>query len=136
MPRIRSQTPPTVSAKAASVVPGKIDIAAVQLASRSQFDRLITAGVKIYEYPQMTHAKVAVRDGEWATVGSANLDSISMNHDYEFNFQSKSAPLVKNITDMILKDAEGSHQVKLGETKGVKKLLGKALSTPLAGYFL
>lgn len=48
-------------------------------ASRPVFGALLRAGVEIVEYePSFLHAKVAVVDGHWATVGSSNLDPLSL----------------------------------------------------------
>jgi cardiolipin synthase len=48
-------------------------------AARPIYGTLLTAGVEIYEYePSFLHAKVAVIDGEWSTVGSSNLDPLSL----------------------------------------------------------
>lgn len=48
-------------------------------ASRPVFGALLRAGVEIHEYaPSFLHAKVAVVDGHWATVGSSNLDPLSL----------------------------------------------------------
>ena len=48
-------------------------------ASRPVYGALLAAGVEIYEYrPSFHHAKVAVIDGHWATVGSSNLDPLSL----------------------------------------------------------
>jgi cardiolipin synthase len=48
-------------------------------ASRPVYGALLAAGVEIYEYsPSFHHAKVAVIDGYWATVGSSNLDPLSL----------------------------------------------------------
>jgi len=48
-------------------------------AARPVFDALLHAGVEIHEYePSFLHAKVAVVDGHWATVGSSNLDPLSL----------------------------------------------------------
>jgi cardiolipin synthase len=48
-------------------------------AARPVYDSLLKAGVEIYEYsPSFLHAKVAVVDGHWATVGSSNLDPLSL----------------------------------------------------------
>jgi cardiolipin synthase len=48
-------------------------------ASRPVYGMLLDAGVEIYEYaPSFLHAKVAVIDGHWATVGSSNLDPLSL----------------------------------------------------------
>lgn len=47
--------------------------------SRPIYGSLLRAGVEIHEYaPSFLHAKVAVVDGRWATVGSSNLDPLSM----------------------------------------------------------
>ncbi len=48
-------------------------------AVRPVYGILLAAGIKIYEYtPSYLHAKVAVIDGLWATVGSSNLDPLSL----------------------------------------------------------
>jgi cardiolipin synthase len=48
-------------------------------ASRPIYGALLRAGVEIHEYsPSFLHAKVAVIDGRWATVGSSNLDPLSL----------------------------------------------------------
>jgi cardiolipin synthase len=48
-------------------------------AARPVFGSLLQAGVQIHEYaPSFLHAKVAVIDGRWATVGSSNLDPLSL----------------------------------------------------------
>ena len=48
-------------------------------ASRPVFGALLRAGVEIHEYaPSFLHAKVAVMDGRWATIGSSNLDPLSL----------------------------------------------------------
>ena len=48
-------------------------------AARPVFGALLAAGVQIHEYaPSFLHAKVAVVDGHWSTVGSSNLDPLSL----------------------------------------------------------
>lgn len=48
-------------------------------AARPVFGALLAAGVQVHEYaPSFLHAKVAVIDGHWATVGSSNLDPLSL----------------------------------------------------------
>jgi len=66
------------------VVPGASDVAVVQFASRYLYGRLLRDGVRIFEYPdRMMHAKVAVIDGVWSTIGSYNLDVRSLFHNLE-----------------------------------------------------
>src|SRR6266702_4541884 len=48
-------------------------------ASRALYGTLLEAGVELYEYQKsFMHAKVAVIDGDWATVGSSNIDPFSL----------------------------------------------------------
>lgn len=48
-------------------------------AARPVYQRLVDAGIEIHEYaPSALHAKVAVVDRRWSTVGSTNLDPLSM----------------------------------------------------------
>jgi cardiolipin synthase A/B len=55
------------------------DVKIVRLAGRSSYDRLLTAGVRIYEWrPTTLHAKTFVIDGEWSTIGSMNFDNRSL----------------------------------------------------------
>jgi cardiolipin synthase len=55
------------------------DVAVVRLAGRASYDRLLAAGVRIYEWrPTTLHANTFVIDGEWATIGSMNFDNRSL----------------------------------------------------------
>lgn len=55
-------------------------------AARQLYGELLAAGVEIHEYQAgFLHAKVAVVDGRWATVGSSNLDPLSLQLAREAN---------------------------------------------------
>ncbi|HWQ38711.1 MAG TPA: cardiolipin synthase ClsB [Burkholderiales bacterium] len=57
---------------------GKVEYVMLHYASRALYRQLLDAGVEIHEYMRsFLHAKVAVADEAWATVGSSNLDPIS-----------------------------------------------------------
>jgi len=61
------------------LVQGKYERFLQYHAPRPVQHRLLAAGVEIHEYaPSALHAKVAVVDGRWATVGSSNLDPLSL----------------------------------------------------------
>jgi len=65
---------------------GKIDYRIAALAARALYAELQAYGVRIYEYtPAYLHAKVAVVDGRWATVGSSNIDPLSLLLNLEAN---------------------------------------------------
>ena len=58
---------------------GRVEYMLLHYASRGLYGALLDAGVEIIEYHKsFMHAKVAVIDGEWATVGSSNIDPFSM----------------------------------------------------------
>ncbi len=58
---------------------GKIEYTLQHYASRALYGALLQAGVEIYEYHKSyLHAKVAVIDRRWATVGSSNIDPFSL----------------------------------------------------------
>jgi cardiolipin synthase len=68
------------------VLPGSSDAPLVFHAGRSYYDELLSAGVKIYERRHaLLHAKTALIDGVWSTVGSTNLDWRSFLHNQELN---------------------------------------------------
>ena len=65
---------------------GKLDYRIAGLAARVLYDELLGQGVEIHEYtPAFLHAKVAVVDGDWATVGSSNIDPLSLLLNLEAN---------------------------------------------------
>jgi len=58
---------------------GRSDHLLLHYAAQSLYDRLLAAGVRVFEYQTgLLHAKVAVIDGDWATVGSSNIDPFSL----------------------------------------------------------
>jgi cardiolipin synthase len=68
------------------ILPSKTDWGLVFHAGRSHYARLLRAGVKIHERRgAILHAKTALIDGVWSTVGSTNLDWRSFLHNYELD---------------------------------------------------
>ncbi|HTT13740.1 MAG TPA: cardiolipin synthase ClsB [Burkholderiaceae bacterium] len=58
---------------------GRVEYALQHFAQRALYGQLLEAGIEIYEYePSYLHAKVAVVDDRWATVGSSNIDPYSL----------------------------------------------------------
>lgn len=68
------------------VFPGVSDTGLVRHAGRSFYSQLMASGVRIFELQaSVLHAKTAVIDGYWSTVGSTNLDMRSFLHNSEVN---------------------------------------------------
>ena len=58
---------------------GRVEYRLQHYATHALYDQLLAAGIEIYEYQaSYLHAKVAVVDGQWATVGSSNIDPFSL----------------------------------------------------------
>lgn len=65
---------------------GRLEYYLEYYASRTLYGNLLEAGIEIYEYRQgFLHAKVAVIDGHWMTVGSSNIDPFSLLLSREAN---------------------------------------------------
>lgn len=72
-------------------------------AARPVHHRLLQAGVEIHEYaPSALHAKVAVVDGRWATVGSSNLDPLSLLLAREANIVTTDMAFAGQLRDRLL----------------------------------
>jgi cardiolipin synthase len=68
------------------ILQGQPDMPFVKTAASLLYHPLLKAGVKIYEYCERPlHGKVALMDDEWATVGSSNLDPMSLALNLEAN---------------------------------------------------
>ncbi|HEX7889664.1 MAG TPA: phospholipase D-like domain-containing protein, partial [Ramlibacter sp.] len=73
-------------------------------AARPVFGALLRAGVQIVEYePSFLHAKVAVVDGHWATVGSSNLDPLSLLLAREANLIVEDAAFAQRLRQRLLR---------------------------------
>lgn len=69
------------------ITPGIADKKLVNLLTKSYYDKLIEAGVKIYEYtPGFVHAKIFLSDDETAVVGTINLDYRSLAHHLKMQY--------------------------------------------------
>jgi cardiolipin synthase len=78
-------------------------------AARPVFGVLLAAGVEIHEYaPSFLHAKVAVVDGHWATVGSSNLDPLSLLLAREANIVVEDTAFAQDLRHRL--DAAMQHQ--------------------------
>jgi len=68
------------------IMQGQPDVLLAKLAARMLYDYLLKDGVVIHEYCQRPlHGKVALVDEEWSTVGSSNLDPLSLSLNLEAN---------------------------------------------------
>ncbi|GLR09966.1 cardiolipin synthase ClsB [Mixta theicola] len=68
------------------IVQGEPDMPIVKVGAELLYNYLVEGGVEVYEYTRRPlHGKVAVQDRQWATVGSSNLDPLSLSLNLEAN---------------------------------------------------
>ena len=98
------------------IVTGISDSALLLHISRSCYGELLRAGVRIYESAEiLLHAKTAVIDGVWSTVGSSNLDYRSFVHNDEVNAVVVGADFGTSMESLFLKDMAISKPILLEE---------------------
>lgn len=77
---------------------GRPDYRIASLAASVLYRELLQAGVQVYEYtPAFLHAKVVQVDGRWATVGSSNLDPLSLLVNFEANLAVRDGGFVAQL---------------------------------------
>jgi cardiolipin synthase len=94
------------------ILPGISDSKLALYAQRNHYSELLQAGVKIYEHStSMLHAKTAVVDKVWATVGSTNMDFLSLLNNDEVNAVILSKEFAMEMEKMFVRDLVGSRQI-------------------------
>jgi cardiolipin synthase len=82
------------------------------LAARFYWTDVIAAGVKVYQYTGgMMHSKYVLVDGEWASVGTANMDNRSLHLNFEVNYQLFDAGLTGELEEHFLNDLKSSIRI-------------------------
>ena len=101
------------------LVPGeRNDSRVVRWASRTQYRRLLEAGVRVFEYePTMFHVKAVTVDDDWSIIGSANFDNRSFELNYEVVLAVEDPALVAELNGSIRADLERSREVKLADVE-------------------
>lgn len=85
------------------MMPRQTDSKILAYASRSYIDECLGAGIRFYFYePGMLHAKVLITDDEFSSVGSANFDYRSFEHNFEENIMMYS----KEMNELMVSEFE------------------------------
>ncbi len=92
-------------------------------AGRPSYKGLLDAGVRIFLYQgAMVHSKTMTVDGEWSTVGTANLDALSMRGNYEINVEIYSASLAEKLEKIFHLDLTNSRELTSEEWENRHRL--------------
>lgn len=116
---------------------GKLDYRIAGWAAEALYADLLSQGIEIYEYtPAFLHAKVAVVDGQWATVGSSNIDPLSLLVNLEANVVVRDTGFAARLTAEIETAIAVSHRVGERGGTGLRALLHRAVVVWFAYVFL
>lgn len=92
----------------------RIDKEVVRKASQHSYEKLLSCGVRIFEYERARlHAKVIVADECWANVGSANFDVRSLAQEEEVTVSIRDQRIATQLADQFLEDITESNEITL-----------------------
>ncbi len=96
------------------ILQSRVEIRLLRHATRALYGQLLAGGVRIVEYERsFLHAKVAVVDGWWATVGSSNIDPFSLLLAREANVVVRDAEFAEALRrDLLRLETEGGRLVE------------------------
>ena len=101
--------------------------------TRGYFAVCLKAGIRIFGYRNMLHAKTCTIDGEWSTIGTANLDRLSSVGNYEINVEVYSYKLANQMEELFKCDISNSLELTLEQwlKRPWYAILGERILSPL-----
>jgi cardiolipin synthase len=102
--------------------------------SRGYYGELLAAGVRIFRFTGgMVHAKTSTIDGRWSTVGTANIDRLSMTGNYEINVEFVDAEFAREMERIFENDLAESVELTLDtwNARGVHRKFTELVLAPL-----
>jgi cardiolipin synthase len=117
------------------LVPWVSNHVVVDWLTRGYFTDCLKAGIHIFAYRNMLHAKTCTIDGEWSTIGTANLDRLSSVGNYEINVEVYSKKLARQMEELFKCDSTNAFELNLD--RWVKRpwyaVLSERILAPLRG---
>lgn len=86
------------------LVPWVSNHVVVDWLTRGCFTDCLKAGIRVYGYRHMLHAKTCTIDGQWSTIGTANLDRLSAVGNYEINAEIYSDAVAMQMEELFTSD--------------------------------
>lgn len=118
------------------ILQGRPDMLWVKRTVDMLYARLRESGVRIFEYCERpNHSKVAVVDDDWATVGSSNLDPLSLSLNLEANLVIRDTVFVATLKDN-LRGLMSSSCTEIFAVEGRHEAWWHAIATPVIFHFL
>jgi len=115
------------------LVPWVSNHVVVDWLTRGYFTKCLKAGIRIFGYRHMLHAKTCTIDGQWSTIGTANLDRLSSVGNYEINAEIYSEALAQQMEELFAYDATNAFELTADRWlhRPWYSLLGERILSPL-----
>jgi cardiolipin synthase A/B len=98
------------------IVPARSNHVVADWLSRGYYGQLLRGGVRLFLYSNaMVHAKTATIDGQWSTIGTANLDRLSLFGNYEINVEVFNAEVAREMQEIFAIDSSNTVELSLEE---------------------
>ena len=98
------------------IVPERSNHIVADWLSRGYYGQLLRGGVRLFLYTDaMVHAKTATIDGQWSTIGTANLDRLSLFGNYEINIEVFSPDVARQLQEIFAIDTSNCVELSLQE---------------------
>ncbi|NYI70312.1 cardiolipin synthase [Naumannella cuiyingiana] len=120
------------------IVPAESNHVVADWLSRGFYRRLLDGGVRLFLFQNaMVHAKTATIDDVWCTIGTANLDGLSLAGNYEINVEILGPDSARVMADIFLADQENCVEVTLEEwdRRSALAKLTEIILAPLRPFF-
>jgi cardiolipin synthase len=118
------------------ILAGRSDERIATFAARALYKHLIRAGVKVFEYgPRPFHGKVALIDDDWATVGSSNLDPLSLSLNLEANVFIRDTGFNRHLHERLMALRDG-HCRRIEADSLPHSTLWQSVTGPIAYHIL
>jgi cardiolipin synthase len=116
------------------VLPAKSNHIVADWISRGYFTGMLESGIRIFRFRDaMVHAKTATIDGSWSTVGTANVDRLSMTGNFEINLEIIDPGLAAEMERIFETDQANSEEMRMEEwrSRDIYRRFTEALLRPL-----
>jgi cardiolipin synthase len=116
------------------ITPQRSNHIVADIVARSYVSDLLAGGVRLFFYQDaMVHAKTATADGMWSTVGTANIDRLSMRGNYEVNLEVVDAAQATVMEQVFAQDLRNCREMTVQEwqNRSVRHRVAERVLRPL-----
>ncbi len=116
------------------IIPERSNHIVADWLSRGYYERLLHSGIRLFLYQgAMVHAKTGTIDGHWSTIGTANLDRLSLLGNYEVNLEITDADVAARMEEIYRIDL--SNTIEIDEARWLRRsLVAKATESFLSPW--